>query len=457
VLLSSCDKTTPAMLMASASVDLPTIMITGGAKLNGKFQGQDLGSGTSLWRLEAELSVGDVSPAQFDEADTCMNRSEGHCMTMGTASTMACLVEALGMALPGMATLPAVDSRRSAGALASGRRIVAMVAEDLTPSRIMTRNALANAVRVNAAIGGSTNAIVHLLAVAGRLGVSLELSDFDVLGRDVPLLLDLMPSGRFLMEDFCYAGGLGALMNRLGALLDREVVTVSGRTLGEEIADQQVWNDEVIRPSGNPVRPAGTATAVLRGNLCPSGGVIKVSAASEHLLVHRGKAIVFDSPEQYANVIDDLDLDADDIIVLRNAGPRGFPGMPEVGNVPVPTKLLRRGITDIVRISDGRMSGTAYGTVVLHVSPEAAAGGPLAAVRDGDWIELDVPARTLRLDVSDDEIQRRLAECPPMASDDRSGGGYVWLYREHVMQADTGADFDFLVGRRGRGAGRASH
>jgi dihydroxy-acid dehydratase len=457
VLLSSCDKTTPAMLMASASVDLPTIVITGGPKLNGKYQGRDLGSGTSLWRFEQELRTGQVSQSQFEEADTCMYRSDGHCMTMGTASTMACLVEVLGMSLPGMAALPASDTRRFSGALESGHRIVAMVSEDLVPSRIMTRTAFRNAIRVNAAIGGSTNAIVHMLALAGRLGIGLELSDFDRWGRDVPLLADLMPSGRFLMEDLCYAGGLGALMNRLGDLLDRQAITVSGHTLGDEVADQQVWSDDVIRPLDNPVSPAGTATAVLTGTLSPSGSVMKVSAASEKLLVHRGRAVVFESSEQYASVVDDIELDASDVIVLRNAGPRGFPGMPEVANVPLPTKLLKQGVTDMVRISDGRMSGTAYGTVVLHVAPEAAVGGPLAAVRDGDWIEVNVPARTLHLDVPDDEIQRRLAETrlePPASP---RGGGYTWLYREHVTQADTGADFDFLVGNRGRDAGRASH
>jgi dihydroxy-acid dehydratase len=460
VLLSGCDKTTPGLLMAAASVDLPAIMVTGGPMLNGKFRGQDVGSGTHVWKFEAEVKAGRMSVEDCQVAEGCMARSNGHCMTMGTASTMACMAEALGMQLPGSATWPAVDSRRYETAQAAGQRIVALVEDDVRPSAILTRAAFENAIRANAAIGGSTNAVIHLIALAGRVGVELTVDDFDVLARNVPTLVDLMPSGRFLMEDFCYAGGLPVVLRRLAEahLLNPDQLTVNGKTIGDNAASAECWNDEVIRPFGTPLLPAGTGTAVLKGNLCPSGAVIKQSAASPHLLIHEGRAVVFDSPEEYHAVCDDDDLavTADDVIVIRGAGPKGYPGMPEVANVPIPARLLREGVTDMVRISDGRMSGTGYGTVVLHVSPEAAVGGPLALVRTGDRIRLDVPARSLTVDVSDDELTQRAEAWSPMQRpDDRSG--YRWLYREHVLQADAGADFDFLTGSRGAAVPRDSH
>jgi L-arabonate dehydrase len=460
VLLSGCDKTTPGLLMAAASVDLPAIMVTGGPMLNGKFRGQDVGSGTHVWKFEAEVKAGRMSVEDCQVAEGCMARSDGHCMTMGTASTMACMAEALGMQLPGSATWPAVDSRRYETAQAAGQRIVALVEDDVRPSSILTRAAFENAIRANAAIGGSTNAVIHLIALAGRVGVELTVDDFDVLAADVPTLVDLMPSGRFLMEDFCYAGGLPVVLRRLAEahLLNPDQLTVNGKTIGDNAASAECWNDEVIRPLDTPLLPAGTGTAVLKGNLCPSGAVIKQSAASPHLLIHEGRAVVFDSPEEYHAVCDDDDLamTADDVIVIRGAGPKGYPGMPEVANVPIPARLLREGVTDMVRISDGRMSGTGYGTVVLHVSPEAAVGGPLALVRTGDRIRLDVPARSLTVDVSDDELAQRLTVwSPPLRPEDRSG--YRWLYREHVLQADAGADFDFLTGSRGAAVPRDSH
>jgi dihydroxy-acid dehydratase len=460
VLLSGCDKTTPGILMAAASVDLPAIMVTGGPMLNGKFRGQEVGSGTHVWKFEAEVKAGRMSVADCEVAEGCMARSDGHCMTMGTASTMACMAEALGMQLPGSATWPAVDSRRYETAQAAGQRIVALVEDDVRPSAILTRAAFENAIRANAAIGGSTNAVIHLIALAGRVGVELTVDDFDVLARPVPTLVDLMPSGRFLMEDFCYAGGLPVVLRRLAEahLLNADQLTVNGKTIGDNAASAECWNDEVIRPFDTPLLPAGTGTAVLKGNLCPSGAVIKQSAASGHLLIHEGRAVVFDSPEEYHAVCDDDDLDvtADDVIVIRGAGPKGYPGMPEVANVPIPTRLLREGVTDMVRISDGRMSGTGYGTVVLHVSPEAAVGGPLALVRTGDRIRLDVPARSLTVQVSDDELTLRAeAWSPALRPEDRSG--YQWLHREHVLQADAGADLDFLRGSRGAGVPRDSH
>jgi dihydroxy-acid dehydratase len=459
VLLSGCDKTTPGLLMAAASVDLPAIMVTGGPMLNGKFRGQDVGSGTHVWKFEAELLAGRMSQQDVFQAEGCMARSNGHCMTMGTASTMACVAEALGMQLPGSAAWPAVDMRRMETAQQAGRRIVAMVEEDLRPSTVLTRAAFENAIRATAAIGGSTNAIIHLLALAGRLGVPLDLDDFDTLAKPVPTLVDLMPSGRFLMEDFCYAGGLPVVLRSLAeaGLLNAGQVTVTGRGIGENVADAQCWNREVIRTMGDPLQPPDSGTAVLRGNLCPGGAVIKQSAASPQLMKHRGRALVFDSPEAYHEVCDDpdLDVDSDDVLVIRGAGPRGYPGMPEVSNVPLPAKLLKRGVTDMVRICDGRMSGTGYGTVVLHVTPEAAVGGPLALVRSGDTISLDVPARSLTLDVSDAELASRRAgwTAPP----DEPDSGYAWLYTRHVLQADEGADFDFLRGSRGRAVPRDSH
>ena len=415
VLLSGCDKTTPGLLMAAASVDLPAVMVTGGPMLSGKYQGADVGSGTAVWRFEEELLAGRMTAEECVFAEGCMARSNGHCMTMGTASTMASMAEALGMQLPYSATWPAVDSRRYETAQRAGQVIVDLVNSDLRPSAIMTRDAFENAIRVNAAIGGSTNAVIHLLAIAGRLGVPLTLDDFDALAEDVPTLLNLQPSGQYLMEDFCYAGGLPAVMRELGGLLHGNAVTVTGRHRGRERRRRAVLEPRGHPRAGRAVPPAGTGTAVLRGNLAPDGAVLKQSAASAHLLKHRGRALVFDTPEAYYAVVADPDLDADEdtVLVIRYCGPRGYPGMPEVSNVPLPAKLLRRGVRDMVRICDGRMSGTAYGTVVLHVAPEAAAGGPLALVRTGDWITLDVPSRLLTLEVPDDELERRRAEWTP--------------------------------------------
>lgn len=459
VLLSGCDKTTPGLLMAAASVDLPTIMVTGGPMLNGKYRGRDVGSGTEVWRLEAELMAGRITVGECQLAEGAMARSQGHCMTMGTASTMACLAEAMGMQLPGSASWPAVDARRYETAQRAGQRIVELVDEDLRPSRIITRGALENAIRANAAIGGSTNAIIHLQALAGRLELPLELDDFDKLTHGVPTIVDLMPSGRFLMEDFCYAGGVPAVLRELieAGLFDGSQLTVTGRTIAAEVELAECWNREVIRSVADPLLPAGSGTAVLRGNLCPDGAVIKQSAAAPHLLRHSGRAVVFDSPEEYHHVCDspDLAVERDDILVIRGAGPKGYPGMPEVANVPIPKRLLDEGITDMVRISDGRMSGTAYGTVVLHVAPEAAVGGPLALIRTGDRITLDVPSRTLTLDVPEIELSRRTPWRAPAAA--APAGGYGWLYLNHVQQADKGADFDFLVGRRGAAVPRDSH
>ena len=458
VLLSGCDKTTPGLLMAAASVDLPAVMVTGGPMLNGKFRGEDVGSGTHVWKFEAEVMAGRMSEAECLAAEGCMARSNGHCMTMGTASTMACMAEALGMQLPGSAAFPAVDARRYETAQDAGSRAVALVQEGLRPSQIMNRAAFENAIRTNAAIGGSTNAIIHLLAIAGRLEVPLTLNDFDELARDIPTLVNLMPSGRYLMEDFCYAGGLPVVLRQLadGGLLHAGQVTVTGQAIGKNVADAACWNADVIRPLDNPLQPPGSGTAVLRGNLCPGGAVIKQSAASPELMTHTGRAVVFDSPEAYHQVADDPDLDveAKDILVIRGAGPRGYPGMPEVANVPLPSRLLRQGVTDMIRICDGRMSGTGYGTVVLHVSPESADGGPIALVRTGDVIHLDVPGRMLTLDVDDGELERRHASWspPPMPE-----SGYQWLYVHHVLQAEEGADFDFLRGCRGHAVPRDSH
>jgi dihydroxy-acid dehydratase len=457
VLLSGCDKTTPGLLMAASSVGLPAIMVTGGPMLSGKYQGTDVGSGTAVWRWEEDLLAGRMTEQECAFAEGCMARSNGHCMTMGTASTMASMAEALGMQLPYSATWPAVDARRYETAQRAGQRIVDMVESDLTPDKIMTREAFENAIRVNAAIGGSTNAVIHLLAIAGRLGVPLELDDFDTLIGDVPTLVNLQPSGKYLMEDFCYAGGLPAVMRELGNMLHTGALTVTGKTVIENVQDAPCWNRDVIMPLDQPFQAAGTGTAVLRGNLAPHGAVIKQSAASPHLLKHRGRALVFDSPEAYHQVAadPDLDVDEDTVLIIRYCGPKGYPGMPETANVPLPAKLLKRGVKDLVRICDGRMSGTAYGTVVLHVAPEAATGGPLALVRTGDWITLDVPARTLSLDVPDDELAtRRAAWTPPPRPATR---GWTWLYTEHVQQADTGCDLDFLTGKSGSQVGRDPH
>jgi L-arabonate dehydrase len=449
VLLSGCDKTTPAQLMGAASVDLPAIMVTGGPMLNVNFRGEVVGSGTDIWRFSDEVKAGRMSQAEFEELELALSRSHGHCMTMGTASTMASLAEALGMTLPGNAAIPAVDSRRYALAQRSGRRIVEMVREDLCPSRILTRAAFENAIRMNVAIGGSTNAVVHLLALAGRVGVPLELDDFDHLGRDVPLLVNLKPSGKYLMEEFFEAGGVPAVARELGSLLHGDALTVTGTTLAENYKDAKCYDREVIRERGNPLLGNGAGIAVLRGNLAPNGAVIKPSAATPELMQHRGRAVAFADVDDYLARIDDPELDVDEssVLVLKNGGPLGYPGMPEIGNFPLPRKLLLRGVKDMVRISDARMSGTAYGTVVLHVAPEAAAGGNLALVRDGDTIELDVTGRRLAVDLDDAELAKRRTEWKPPRS--AQTGGYAGLYRDHVMQADRGADFDFLVGCRG--------
>jgi L-arabonate dehydrase len=456
VLLSGCDKTTPGLLMAAASVDLPAVMVTGGPMLNGKYQGADVGSGTQVWRFEEDLRVGAMTAAECAIAESCMARSSGHCMTMGTASTMALMAEALGMQLPYSATWPAVDARRQETAQRAGQQIVALVTAGLRPSQIMTRAAFENAIRVNAAIGGSTNAVIHLLALAGRLGVPLTLDDFDTLARDVPTLVNLQPSGKYLMEDFCYAGGLPAVMRELGGLLHTGAVTVTGSAVGVNIDGAPCWNRDVITTLADPFQPAGSGTAVLRGNLAPDGAVIKQSAASPHLLRHRGQAMVFDRPEDYYAVAGDPGLPVDEttVLVIRNCGPRGYPGMPEVSNVPLPTKLLQAGVRDLVRVCDGRMSGTAFGTVVLHVAPEAAAGGPIALVRTGDWVELDVPGRRLHLAVTEAELAQRRGEWRPPPPAAR---GWVKLYTEHVLQADAGADLDFLVGASGHQVPRDSH
>jgi dihydroxy-acid dehydratase len=458
VLLCGCDKTTPSLVMGAASCDIPALVLSGGPMLNGKYQGRDIGSGTDLWRFSEEVKAGTMTLPQFMEAEGCMSRSPGHCMTMGTASTMASMVEALGLSLPGNAAIPAVDSRRSVLAHIVGRRIVEMVGEDLRISRILTRDAFENAIRVNALLGGSTNAVIHLLAIAGRVGVPLSLDDWDRLGHDCPTLVNLMPSGQYLMEDFYYAGGLPAVVRALGeqGLLRREALTVNGKTIWENCREAPNWNADVIRPWERPLLERG-GIAVLRGNLAPWGAVIKPSAASPHLMCHVGRAIVFENIEHYKERIDDprLDVDENSVLVLKNCGPKGYPGMAEVGNMGLPPKLLKRGITDMVRISDARMSGTAYGTVVLHVCPEAAVGGPLAHVREGDRIDLDVENRRLRLDVPDEELERRRAGWRPTASP--MPGGYQRLYFEHVLQADTGADLDFLVGCRGHGVPRESH
>ena len=456
VLLSGCDKTTPAQLMGAASVDLPTIMVTGGPMLNGKYRGEDIGSGTMVWKFSEQVRAGQRSWDDFFEAEAGQSRSNGHCMTMGTASTMASMAEALGIAPTGNAAIPAVDSRRYALAQLAGRRIVEMVREDLRMSAILTRAAFENAIRVNAAIGGSTNAVVHLLAIAGRAGVPLELDDFDRLGHDLPLLVDLQPSGRFLMEDFYYAGGVPAVVRELGERINRDALTVSGKTVGEMTADAPCWNRDVIREFDAPVKERA-GIAVLRGSLAPNGAVIKPSAATPALLQHRGRAVVFETIEDFKARIDDpnLDVDASSVLVLKNAGPRGYPGMPETGNLPLPPKLLAQGVTDMVRVSDARMSGTAYGTVVLHTSPESAAGGPLALVRSGDPIELDVAGRRLELAVGEDELARRRAAWRPApAAFER---GYARLYTEHVLGAERGADFDFLVGRSGSHVAREMH
>lgn len=457
VLLTGCDKTTPSTLMGAASVDLPTIVVPGGPMLNGRFQGKEIGSGTHVWKFDADMKTGAMTPKDYLQAESCMSRSAGHCMTMGTASTMACMVESLGMSLPGAAAIPAVDSRKKVLAHLSGRRIVEMVKEDLKISKILTREAFENAIKVNAAVGGSTNFIIHLTAIAGRIGVELNLDDFDALGSKIPLLLNLMPSGKYLMEDFFYAGGLPVIINQLKEQLHINALTVTGKSHLENIEGYTTnYNSEVIAMYKEPfISEAGIA--VLKGNLAENGAVIKPSAATPSLMQHRGRAVVFETIEEYHARIDDDDLDIDEtcIMVLKNVGPVGYPGMPEVGNMALPKKVLEKGFTDMVRISDGRMSGTAYGTVVLHVSPEAAIGGTLALVENGDYIELDVAGRRLHLDVTEEELAvRRQRWNKPLPVMNR---GYVSLYVKNVQQADKGADFDFLIGGSGSEVTRDSH
>ncbi|MXN46372.1 dihydroxy-acid dehydratase [Shinella kummerowiae] len=456
VLMAGCDKTTPSLVMGAASCDLPSIVISGGPMLNGRFRGRTIGSGTDVWKFSEDVRAGVMSQKDFQAAESAMSRSPGHCMTMGTASTMASIVEALGLALPGNAAVPAVDAERARLARLTGRRIVGMVAEDLRLSKILTRAAFANAIRVNGAVGGSTNAVVHLLAIAGRTGTPLSLDDWDRFGRDVPTILNLMPSGRYLMEDFYYAGGLPVVMKEIADLLDLDALTVTGNSVGANIEGVENFNDDVILPRDRPLTASG-GIAVLRGNLAPSGAIIKPSAATPALMQHRGRAVVFETIDHYKARVDDPDLDIDEtsLMVLKNCGPRGYPGMAEVGNMALPQKLLKKGVRDMVRISDARMSGTAFGTVVLHTAPEAAVGGPLALVRDGDFIELDVAGRRLHLDVDDAELACRKAEWTAPVPD--MTRGYQGLYVERVMQADTGADLDFLVGGSGHAVPRESH
>ncbi|MDN8228482.1 IlvD/Edd family dehydratase [Acinetobacter baumannii] len=460
VLLTGCDKTTPALLMGAASCDIPAIVVTGGPMLNGKHKGKDIGAGTIVWQMHEELKAGKIDLNEFLSAESGMSRSAGTCNTMGTASTMACMAEALGTSLPHNAAIPAVDSRRYVLAHLSGMRIVDMVHEDLRLSKILTKEAFENAIKVNAAIGGSTNAVIHLKAIAGRIGVDLQLDDWNRVGRGMPTIVDLQPSGRFLMEEFYYSGGLPAVIRRMGEanfLPHPQALTVNGQTIWENCQQSPIYNDEVIRKIDNPIRQDG-GMCILRGNLAPKGAVLKPSAATPELMKHRGRAVVFENFDDYKARINDPDLDVDEtcILVMKNAGPKGYPGMAEVGNMGLPPKILAKGITDMVRISDARMSGTAYGTVVLHVAPEAMAGGPLAVVQNGDFIELDAYAGKLHLEVSDEELKQRLENLAPPAPPSFIGG-YRKLYVEHVLQADEGCDFDFLVGCRGSEVPHHSH
>ena len=456
VLLTGCDKTTPSTVMGACSVDLPTIVVPGGPMLNGMFRGERIGSGTFVWKLKDKMGSESFSKEDLLEAEVCSARSPGHCMTMGTASTMACMVEALGLTLPGVAAIPAVDSRKKVLAQLSGRRIVDMVREDLTLSKVLTRKAFENAIVLNAGIGGSTNFIIHLQAIAGRIGVDLELEDFDRIGSKIPLLVNLMPSGDYLMEDFFYAGGLPVVIRELAEYLHHDTLTVNKKSLVENSAQAECHNRDVITTIDKPLIE-GAGIAVLKGNLCVDGAVIKPSAATPELMQHRGRAVVFTSIEDYHARIDhpDTEIDEHSVIVVQGLGPIGFPGMPESGNVDLPTKVLEKGIKDMVRISDGRMSGTAFGTVVLHISPESAVGGTLALVQDGDEIELDVQNRTLQLLVSDEILeQRRLSwQAPPQHTE----RGYVNMFVKHVQQAHLGADFDFLVGGSGSDVSGHNH
>jgi dihydroxy-acid dehydratase len=458
VLLGGCDKTIPALLMAAASVDLPAVVVPGGPMLNGYFRGTPLGCGTGLWQLGEEVRAGTLSEEALRKSESAMIRSLGHCNTMGTASTMACVAEALGMTVPGAAGIPAPDSSLLEMSQAAGRLAVEMVQAKRRPSDVLTRGSFRNAIVALAAMGGSTNAVIHLLAIAGRLGVDLSLDDFDRIGAGVPLLVDLQPAGRHLMEDFHRAGGLLAVLREVQDLLDPEALTVTGQPLVKHLADAQIWDEAVIRPRAEPLlEEAGIA--VLRGSLAPNGAVVKPAAASPELLRHRGRAVVFDSIEDLHARLDDPDLDVDEscVLVLRGCGPKGYPGMPEAANTPLPAKLLAKGTRDMVRISDARMSGTAYGTVVLHVSPEAAVGGPLALVRDGDMIVLDVPGRRLDLDVPVEELQQRQPAEALQTGYATPQRGWQRLYVDHVLQADQGADLDFLVGSSGDEVTRDSH
>lgn len=448
VLLTGCDKTTPSTVMGACSVDLPTLVVPGGPMLNGRFRGEAIGSGSFNWLIKEKRTTENYTDEDILEVEICSARSSGHCMTMGTASTMACMVESLGLTLPGAAAIPAVDSRKKVMAQLSGRRIVEMVNEDLRLSKVLTRQAFENSIIANAAIGGSTNFIIHLLAIAGRIGVELDLKDFDDLGSKIPLLLNLKPSGKYLMEDFFYAGGLPVVMHEIMELLHKDAITINGKTVSENYAKAPCYNRDVIATMKEPFQKEA-GIAVLKGNLCENGAVIKPSAATPKLMKHRGKAVVFESIEDYHARIDDpnLDIDENSVIVLKGVGPKGYPGMPEVGNVDLPEKLLLKGVKDMVRISDGRMSGTAAGTVILHVSPESAVGGTLAIVQNGDMIELDVENRKLHLDISKEEEQKRKAAWispEPMAT-----RGYVKFYIDHVQQADLGADLDILRGGSG--------
>jgi dihydroxy-acid dehydratase len=458
VLLGGCDKTIPSLLMAAASVDLPAVVVPGGPMLTGTFRGVPLGCGTDVWRLSEEVRAGTLSQEAFMRSESSMIRSRGHCNTMGTASTMALVAEALGTVVPGVAGTPAPDSRLLEAAHGTGRLAVEMITADRRPSTFLTRASFTNAIVALAAIGGSTNAVVHLLAIAGRLGIDLTLDDFDRIGSSVPVLVDLQPAGRFLMEDFHRAGGLLAVLREVRDLLDPTALTVTGKPLVDSLDDAPIWDPEVIRTRAEPLVAEG-GIAVLRGNLAPTGAVIKPAAASPHLLRHRGRAVVFDSIEDFHARIDDpdLDVDADSVLVLRGCGPRGYPGMPEVSNMPLPKKLLQQGVRDMVRVCDGRMSGTAYGTVVLHVTPEAAAGGPLALVRTGDVVSLDVAARRIDVEVPDDELARRAPDAATVAGFADPRRGWERLYVDHVLQADTGADLDFLLGSSGSAVSRESH
>ncbi|MFI5937402.1 IlvD/Edd family dehydratase [Actinoplanes sp. NPDC051494] len=458
VLLGGCDKTIPALLMAAASVDLPAVVLPGGPMLTGTFRGTPLGCGTDVWRLSEEVRAGTLGEAAFLDSESSMIRSRGHCNTMGTASTMGLLAEALGMTLPGTAGIPAADSRLLARSHATGRLAVEMVAAGRRPSTVLTAASFHNAIVTLAALGGSTNAVVHLLAIAGRLGVPLTLDDFDRIGAGVPLLVNLQPAGKYLMEDLYRAGGLHAVLREVADLLDPTAPTVTGTPLLGHLADSPILDTDVIRPRTGPLLP-DAGIAVLRGNLAPAGAIIKPAAASPHLLRHRGRAVVFDSVEDLHARLDDpdLDVDADSVLVLRGCGPRGYPGMPEVANMPLPAKLLQQGVRDMVRVCDGRMSGTAYGTVVLHVAPEAAAGGPLDRIRTGDIIVLDVPARTISVDVPDDELAARAPSAVLTDAFARPARGWTKLYVDTVLGADTGADLDFLLGSSGDRVARESH